>query len=351
MEPQGVAPCKSAKDEALADIQMNISEKAPNFFIVGAPKCGTTAMFEYLRVHPDVFMPDFKEPHYFGRDLAFRRHPRVTRLEDYLALFSPAENESLRGEASVWYLYSETAAREIKEFCPSAKIIIMLRNPVEMMRSLHSHLLYYGAENITDFVAALDAEARRRFGLDMPDGADLDEQLLYRDLANYAPRVERYLKVFGRDRVHIVLYDDLRSEPIATYQKTLRFLDIDDQFLPRFETVNENKRSRIGFLSSPPYGLVRAAKKVLPQGVRRGLKRSVRRINTVRAPRRSLDPALKRQLQMEFAPAVEGLERLIDSDLQSWKGRDPSVRATQASVSRSARSVPHGLSKASASRM
>ena len=296
-----------------------MADNAPNFFIVGAPKSGTSAMFRYLRAHPDVFMPDFKEPHFFGRDLTFRRHPRVSLLEDYLALFAPAEHERLRGEASVWYLYSRTAPGEIKAFCPAAKIIIMLRNPIDMMHSLHSHLLYRGVETIADFAAALDAESRRRLGLDVPAGADFDAELRYRQLACYAPYVQRYLEVFPRDQVHLILYDDFRSQPAASYRRTLRFLGVDDGFRPAFQVVNANKRSRIRILGAPPYGLLRLAKRVLPPEVRRGLKRSVRRINTVRAPRPDMDPALRRRLQAAVTPEVEDLERLIAVDLPQWK--------------------------------
>jgi len=99
----------------------------PNFFIVGAPKCGTTSMTEYLKQHPDIFIPEEKEPHYFGSDLEY---PRITKTEaQYLRLFSEAQDERRLGEASVWYLFSQRAAQEIYEFNPLSRIIIMLRTP------------------------------------------------------------------------------------------------------------------------------------------------------------------------------------------------------------------------------
>src|ERR1051325_3379611 len=105
--------------------------RRPDFFIVGAPKCGTTAMNGYLRQHPQIFMPERKDITYFGTDLKFERS-RIS-YDEYISLFQDA-NDALRiGESSVWYMYSKTAAEEIKSFSPSASIIVMLRNPVDML--------------------------------------------------------------------------------------------------------------------------------------------------------------------------------------------------------------------------
>ena len=134
----------------------------PDFFIVGAPRCGTTAMYEYLRVHPDVYMPLHKEPMYFGQDLT-QLHVRLTE-RDYLALFAEARPGQRIGEATTWYLFSKTAASEIRDFSPDARIIIMLRHPVDVMYSLHRELLFYRGETIDDFAEALAAEADRREG-------------------------------------------------------------------------------------------------------------------------------------------------------------------------------------------
>src|SRR5437667_5641216 len=110
------------------DLYNNI--RLPNFFIVGAPRCGTTALYTYLRQHPDIFLPETKEPHYFNRDMnsggAIRDH------KEYLSLFAGAQGRARVGEASVYYLSSAYAAREISKVCPGAKIIVMLRNPVDV---------------------------------------------------------------------------------------------------------------------------------------------------------------------------------------------------------------------------
>ena len=133
--------------------------KKPDFFIVGAPKCGTTALAEYLRQHPDVFFSDPKEPCYFCNDFPRKRY--VESESDYTALFRKAKSGSILGEGSVWYLYSECAIENIYQFNPNAKIIAMIRNPVDLVYSLHSQLVYSGEETISDFEEAWDIQYKR----------------------------------------------------------------------------------------------------------------------------------------------------------------------------------------------
>src|SRR5215204_2818898 len=121
----------------------------PDFFIVGAFKSGTTALYEYLRSHPQVFMPFLKEPHFFGDDLT--RHYGRMSLSEYLALFRDAQPGQRVGEASTWYLYSTTVPGQIAEFSPQAQIIILLRNPVDVMYAQHSQLRFRADEDQADF--------------------------------------------------------------------------------------------------------------------------------------------------------------------------------------------------------
>src|SRR2546429_216975 len=114
----------------------------PTFFIVGAPRCGTSSLASYLDAHPRIFMSKPKEPHHFGRDLEIRVRPYASR-ESYLRLFEGVDADHA-GDASVLYLYSSTAPDEILALNPDARIIIMLRDPLEMIPSLHTrNLLAY----------------------------------------------------------------------------------------------------------------------------------------------------------------------------------------------------------------
>jgi hypothetical protein len=128
--------------------------RRPGFFLVGAPKAGTTAMNTYLSRHPEIFMAQ-KELHYFSHE-AFYGPPLAERDFDwYLDQFREAGEKTLLGEASVWYLSSSTAAERIKEFEPSAKILIHVRNPTDLIVSYHSELLFLGYEDIEDIEQAL----------------------------------------------------------------------------------------------------------------------------------------------------------------------------------------------------
>ena len=201
-------------------------ERKPDVFIVGAPKCGTSAMHHYLAAHDDIYMAK-KEMHAFGSDLRFGPQFYRRNLQEYLAEFDARNGERRAGEASVWYLYSTQAAAEIQAFNPEARIIIMLREPAEMLYSLYSQFRYDGNEHLKTFEEALAAEEKRRAGRCIKRQTYFAQGLVYRDAARYTAQVRRYFDVFGRDRVHVVIYDDLVADVRATYCRTLDFLGVD----------------------------------------------------------------------------------------------------------------------------
>lgn len=292
----------------------------PDFFIVGAFKAGTTALYDYLRQHPQVFMPFHKEPLFFGDDLS-RRYGRMS-MERYLALFAGVRAGQRIGEASAWYLYSRTAAREIAAFAPGAQIIVMLRNPVDVMHAQHSQLLFNVEEDLVDFGAALEAEPARRRGDRLPPGPLRVETLYYRESVRFAEQLERYRAVFGPERIHVILYDDFRDATAATYRGVLEFLRVDPQFRPELGVRNPNRRARIGPLQrviyQPPGPLLR----LVPWLRRFPLVHSVRdrllRLNSSAVHRPPMDPALRRQLLDEQADEIQRLGRLINRDLSGW---------------------------------
>jgi hypothetical protein len=291
--------------------------RKPDFFIVGAPKCGTTAMYEYLRQHPEVLMPRRKEIPFFGSDLSFSRRS-TTDMEEYLSHFSEAMDEKRVGTAFVWYLYSKRAATEIKEFCPTASIIIMLRNPVGMLHSQHSQFLYNGNEDIADFEDALDAEEDRKQGLRVPNNVLLIEGLFYRETVKYTQQVQRYLDAFGWENVHFIIFDDFRSDTVEVYKKTLRFLGVDEDFQPALRIVNPNKRVRSKTLQNPPQIAKGFGKVLTPRPIRSILLKGLKRYNTKYVPRPPMDPELRRRLQAEFVSEVEQLSELLSRDLTHW---------------------------------
>jgi hypothetical protein len=299
----------------------------PNFFIVGAPRCGTTAMYEYLRQHPDVFMPYRKEPVFFGPDLSKRPPPLDESA--YLRLFAGGRGKRRIGEATTWYLYSASAASEIHAFSPAARIIIMLRNPVDMIYSLHGHWLFTGNEDIADFAAALDAESDRRRGDRLPKAVRRPEGLQYRALGRYAAHVRRYLEVFGPDAVKVIIYDDFQADPAGSYRATLEFLGVDTDFQAEFAVINRSKDVRSPRLQRLIYArpLVRAMSK-LPGPVFHAARRSMLRLNIKYQPRPPLDIELRARLTAEFSSDIDELGRLIGRDLSAWQ--EPTVHVESA---------------------
>jgi hypothetical protein len=291
----------------------------PDFFIVGAPRCGTTAMYTYLRQHPQVFMPEHKEPMYFGTDLS-QLHQRLTERE-YLALFKGARAGQRVGEASTWYLYSASAAREIHQFSPDAQIVVMLRNPVEVMYSLHRELVFYRGEVIEDFEEALAAEADRKQGRRLGPSRR-PEALYYRDTVRFADQVQRYLDEFGAGRVKVILYDDFISDTPGTYADLLRFLGVDDGFRPDFVRVNESKLPRNRGLQAlivrPPGVLARVVPIARRFQVAHRLRGAVLSLNSRSQRRPDMDAELRERLTAELAPEVGRLAELIGRDLGAW---------------------------------
>jgi hypothetical protein len=294
--------------------------RRPDFFIVGAAKCGTTALEAYLRRHPDVYMSPLKEPHYFGSDLPFADRAPFSEAE-YLAHFAGARDERRIGEKSVWYLYSKRAAAEIKEFSPSARIIVMLRNPVDQMYSLYWDRRFQGSEPIMDFEAALQAEPSRRRGLGLPRRG-MRENVLYRAIASYPDQLARYFDAFGREHVHVIVLDDLKRDARAVYATTLEFLDVNpvtDALLRPTNVGRQVRSSRVArVLHTPPWFVVRLGRAILSRPARVWLAARLRRLNSRQARPPAMPGELRRRLQAEFAPDVERLGSMLGRDLSHW---------------------------------
>jgi len=291
----------------------------PDFFIVGAPKCGTTAMTRYLECHPDIFIAPRKDLHYFGSDLRFSERESMTETE-YLSHFDGSADAIRIGESSVWYLYSQNSAQEIAAFNPHARIIAMIRNPVDAMYALYTQLRFNGLgdENIDDFEQALVAETDRAAGQRIPPNTPLPAALLYRQVVDFTVQIKRYQAVFGTEGVHIIVQDEMARDTPGIYRQALEFLDVDPNHTIDSAPTNtakavrsENIRRLVG---ATPTGW----KNALPAGLRSQLRKTVRRWNSKHAKRPPLDPELRARLTSEFKPQVQALEDLLGRDLSRW---------------------------------
>jgi hypothetical protein len=291
----------------------------PDFFLAGAFKSGSTALYERLKRHPQIFMPFHKEPLYFGDDLT-RRYGRMSEA-DYLRLFRDAKPGQRVGEASTWYLYSTSAAGEIKAFAPEAQILVVLRNPVDVMYAQHNQLIFNVIEDIPDFEEALAAEPDRRAGRRIPPGPINVENLFYRHSVRFAEQLERYFDVFGRERVHVMLHDDLVRDGAGVVRGCLEFLGVDPSLAAAPPKSNENRRVRSPLVQR----LIFAPRLLLPLApflrrfpVVRAVRTRMLEMNSEARPRAPMDPELRRRLTEEFRPEIERLGRLIERDLSGW---------------------------------
>jgi hypothetical protein len=263
-----------------------------------------------LKAHPEIFMSSEKELYYFDSDLRPEGWTQPS-LEQYLSHFASAGDREVVGEATPSYLRSERAPHAIKAFNPKARILIMLRNPVDVMHSLHSSALY-SREPLTDFEAALGADAKRRG----------PEHIGYRDFVDFLRQVRTYFATFGRTSVHVIIFDDLERDPRSVYENALRFLGASPSFVPEFVVVGANENVRYSGLQKnvarPPELLRAVTHTLIPERLRSRVRQAILGANLVTQPRAPMDPAFRRHLQKEFEPQVEQLSKLLDLDLSSW---------------------------------
>jgi Sulfotransferase family len=303
-------------------------QRIPDFFIVGHHKSGTTALYEMLRRHPQIYMPDLKEPRFFAEDLRFQfGHQTSARLPqtlaEYLALFEGASPDQRAGEASPSYLKSHTAAAAIAEVQPAARIIAILREPASFIRSLQFQLLQEHVETEKDLAAAIAHEEIEREGRKVRR---------YSDHVKYVEQLRRYHERFPPEQVLVLIYDDFRGDNDATVRRVLRFLDVDDT--APIEVMDANPTVDVRSLRADRivrrlYGggdpvsrlLGGAVRTLTPQGVRRRLARGIRRRVVYGKPQPADERALA-QLRRRFKPEVVALSEYLDRDLVSLWGYD-----------------------------
>lgn len=298
----------------------------PNFLVLGAAKSGTTSLYQYLCQHPEVFMSPVKEPRYFayGEDLGERPPMRgpgdewanrkaVFTEEAYRALFAGAQGQRAVGEASPVYLYSPGAPPRIRRFLPKARLIVILRDPVERAYSHFMHLIKTGREPLRDFEAALDAEPERR-------AQGWEWSWHYQALGFYHAQLQRYLQHFDRKQLTVYLFEDLKEDATALAQDLFRVLGVDAAFEPdvsvrhRKSGVPYSQRLQ-RFLFNPDNPLRRLSRLVLPEAVRARLLARMKNANVSKPP---LPAGARARLADAYRDDVRRLEALIDRDLSGW---------------------------------
>jgi hypothetical protein len=308
--------------------------RVPDFFIVGHAKCGTTALYEMLRRHPQIFMPDFKEPMYFARnpDAPVGRDGghtfaqtglRRETLADYTALFAPARDGQIAGEASTFYMFTPEAPGRIARAQPRARIIAILREPASFLHSLHMQLLQNQAESERDLLKAIALEDERRQGRRIPRHSYWPAALMYSDRVRYAEQLRRFHAVLPREQVLVLVYDDFRRDNEATLRQVLRFLDVDEHAPLKPLEANRSVNVRGARLdtmtrevregrSASSRALRRTIKGLTTAGMRNALLYPLRRrlvYGEPRPPAASVTAELRRRFKPEVVAASDYLGR------------------------------------------
>jgi Sulfotransferase domain len=322
---------------AIEDAPPAAAEKRlPDFFIVGHPKCGTTALYEMLMAHPEIYMPSGKEPWFFATELLVNTPPRPSgtpqTLDEYRDWFAGAGPDQLIGEATSLYLWSKVAAANIAEVQPDAKIIALLREPAAFLRSLHMEFVQIYVETETDFATALALEPDRRQGRRVGRYSYWPQALIYSDYVRYVDQLQRYAAAFPPEQILVLIYDDFRSDNDATLERVLRFLGVEDGHALPVREANPSVRVR----SRTAHELLHAL--YVGHGpISRGLKAAIKSVTSHTLRRRALRTAQQRlvfaepeapdeefmtELRRRYKPEVEALGEYLGRDLLTLWGYD-----------------------------
>lgn len=315
-------------------------KRAPDFFIVGSPKTGTTSLYRMLRQHPQIYMPRLKEPRFLAADMAPRpeqaAEPRERgypqTLDEYLALFDGARPDQRVGEASTFYLWSQTAAARIAELQPQARIVAVLREPASFLRSLHLMFLHWRVEEEKDLRKAMALEPARRQGRHIPRHSHRPQLLQYSDHVRYVDQLRRYDARLARERMLVLIYEDFSRDTEAAVRRVMRFLDVDGSVPLDVMNVNVTKSAVRSWRTKdllyaatrgggPVARTTRTGVKALTtQRLRHSVAGTIYRRAVAGPP--PADETLMSELRRRFRPEVVALSEYLDRDLIGLWGYD-----------------------------
>ena len=303
----------------------------PNFFLIGAPKCGTTAVAKALGRHPDIFMSDPKEPSYFlyTQDNPYGLDPetRVSRPEDYLALFAQGEGKKILGEASPLYIYAPHVADELAQFNPQSRIMAILRNPIE--RACSMYLFWHQYDRRAQLTPH---DFREKFNRGMlshvPVGEARRQMEMLKSFGYYCKLLQPYYKVFSRDRVLVMAHEDLRRDGASFSQQVLTFLEVDSSvplMITRENITLEPRNRELQYwlnhaVSSRPRELLKRLVGFYPRT--KALRDAFNRMNQkAAATAQFLSDELHREMIETYREDINRLSDLVGRDFTPWLER------------------------------
>lgn len=300
--------------------------KKPNFFIVGEPKCGTTSMHEYLKGHHQIYMSEIKEPDFFAEDKKneyrkFKKsyHP-FALIDKYLNMFNSANEEKIIGESSSIYLFSKTAAKNIYNFNPNAKILCMFREPVSFLISYNEYARSTLQENV-NLLDGLQLEGYRKNWEYLPNKHFLriPSTLMYSERVLFTEHLKRFLELFPKEQILVVLLEELKNDPQKVFKKVLNFLEVDSDYIPEFLIHNPRKMIRYKFLFFKilaSKGYFRLFSKILPPNVYNKGYKIFKQLTSNQLTRLTIDKETITSLKVRFKPEVVRFNQLLhDNEL------------------------------------
>jgi hypothetical protein len=311
-------------------LNLSRTNRFPDFFLAGAPRCGTTALSRYLSRNPQICFSRPKEPHYFAKTDHIPEQDELER--DYLdRCFSHCTpSHRVLGEGSVSYLYFPGVIECILHFNPEAKFIVQIRNPLKMLPSYHLRMQFLLQEDEPDFTKAWALEAARMRGENIPKRS-LDPRLLYYSVvAKFGAQIERLFDLAEREQTHVIVFEDFASDTLGVYKRLLEFLGVSYDGQTDFERRFESQMYRYRWLQHALFvpatsggkfvdTLQQRARKYNPDGTKKmsWIKRLTNLNKVPRSPD-PLTPQLADTLRETLRPDIQLLSRLLDRDLNHW---------------------------------
>ena len=295
-----------------------------NLFLIGAAKSGTTSLANYLNEHPDIFISDPKEPNYFAEELP-DSYREIRDYPSYKSLFENAGDFKIIGEASTMYLPYTNSIERIIRYNENALFLVVIRNPIEMARSWHSHKLYYRNENIEDFEQAWMLQKKRESGLNIPRKCSVPFHLQYKEFCSVGTQLMNVLKLIERDRIHIILHDDLKKDPKSTMSEIFDFLELDRFKKDSFEKHNQNKQAKSKFLQNIVTRISPETSKTIKHLKNKMGLNNISPIkflikkNTIKTERTPLSTEFHRIISSAFESEIQLIEKITSRNLNHWR--------------------------------
>ena len=288
----------------------------PTFFIIGAPKCGTTSLHHYLSTHSQITMSVPKEPHYFSTDIT---NGGIRDEEEYLGCFSHGDKKTIAiGESSTLYLYSKVAIQKIYDYDRKSKFIVMVRNPIEIAQSFHQVALKVFGETETNFQKAWLLEQNRKVGQKIPKGCIDHQLILYGNIARIGRQIERFISYISPENIHFIVYDDFKYFTKHEYIKVLKFLNVNSELPMNFPLHNKSQKIKNETVTRLT-NYASFLKKKLRLKTRFNVASRIHKINVTDQPLDKLPKNFLLKMDKFFEEDINLISRFVKKDLSKWR--------------------------------